>query len=113
MAVIDLQTKTTAEGEQTYYEWETVTGGDTGAPLYLPKGGAQLVIGFLGTFGAALTMQGTIDGTNWFTLTSGPGGGDVAATVARALEVSTALAAIRPSAAVGVSDVDVQVRVVA
>lgn len=93
--------------------WETLTGSDTGEPLYLGQGGAQVAVQVTGTFGAAVSIQGTIDGTNWFDLTSGPGGSAVNFTAAGYAEISTAVWAIRPSAAALVSDVDVYLRVIA
>jgi len=104
MAVIDLDTL--ANGA---FQWETVTGSDTGEPLALPKGGAQLAVHVTGTFGGTLTMQGTIDGTNWFTLKDGPGGSDVTFTAAGYAEITTAVKQVRPSAGASISDVDVKV----
>ena len=99
-------------GDGRHY-WETVTGSDVGAELILPKGGAQIAIHVTGTFGDTLTFQGTIDGTNWFTLLTGPGGTAVELTAAGYAEVSTAVYAVRPSAGASISDVDVYVRAVA
>lgn len=109
MATIALQ-RTTNDN----HWWETLVGAtsDVGAPLRLPSGGAQVAVHVTGTFGGTLTMQGTIDGTNWFTLLTGPGGDAVTFTAAGYAEIATAVDAIRPSAGTGVTDVDVFVRVV-
>lgn len=93
--------------------WETVTGDDVGEALELPNGGAQLAVQVTGTFGAAVTMEGTIDGTNWFGLTAGPGGSAISLEAAGYAEISTAAKAVRPAAASSVSDVDVSLNVVA
>ena len=107
MAVIDLTRSTSG-----VYYWETVTGSDTGAPLELPRGGAQVAIQYFGTFGDTLTLQASIDGTTWATLSTGPGGSAVTATAAGLVEVSTAARYIRPSAGASITDVDVWVSVV-
>lgn len=92
--------------------WEAVTGGDTGAPIYFGSGGAQVAVQAVGTFGAAVSMQGTIDETNWFPLLTGPGGEVVSFAAAGYAEISTAVLAVRPSAAAGVSSVDVYIRII-
>jgi hypothetical protein len=109
MATIDLQRTTNGN-----HWWETLAGAtsDVGEALPLPSGGAQVAVHVTGTFGGTLTMQGTIDGANWFTLIASPGGDPVTFTAAGYAEIATAVHAIRPSAGSGVSDVDVFVRVV-
>jgi len=107
MATISL-----ARTDNENHVWETVTGSDVGEALPLPSGGAQVAIHVTGTFGDTLTMQGTIDGTNWFTLLSSPGGSEVTFTAAGYAEIATAVHAIRPSAGASISDVDVFARVV-
>jgi len=93
-------------------QWETVASEDDGEPLILPNGGAQVAIHVMGTFGGGtLTMQGTIDGTNWFTLKDGPNGSEVTFTAAGYAEVATAVKQIRPSAGASITDVDVKVSV--
>ena len=92
--------------------WETVTGSDVGRGLKLPSGGAQVAVYVTGTFGDTLTMQGTVDGSNWFTLTAGPGGDDVTFASAGYVEVATAVHSIRPSAGASITDVDVSVSLV-
>ena len=54
--------------------WAGLANGDTGAPLQMsshPDKTVQL-IGTLGT-GGTLTLQGSNDGTNWFTLSDAAG----------------------------------------
>lgn len=94
------------------FRWETVTGNDVGEVLWLQKGGAQIAVQVTGTFGDTLTMQGTIDGTTWFSLLSGPGGEAVTFTAAGYAEISTAVWGIRPSAGASITDVDVYLRVI-
>lgn len=48
-------------------EW-TITGTDTGAPVEL-FGYGDKTVQFSGTFGAAVSLQGSIDGVNYVTLT--------------------------------------------
>lgn len=108
MAIIDHQ-----QLSHKRHLWETLTATDTGEPLFLGLGGAQLAVQVLGTFGGTVSMQGTIDGTTWFDLTTGPGGDAVSFTAAGYAEITTAVWAIRPSAGSGVSDVDCYLRVLA
>lgn len=107
MATIDIARA--ANGTQL---WEGLTASDVGAPLVLPKGGAQVAVQATGTFGGSLAMEGTVDGVNWVALKNIPGGSDVAFTAAGIADISTAVYAIRPSAGTGVGDVDVHVNVV-
>lgn len=107
MAVIDLQTLS-----HNRKLWETLTATDTGEPLYLGRGGAQIAVQVTGTFGGTVSLQGTIDGSTWFDLTSGPGGEAISFTAAGYAEISTAVWAIRPSGGSGVSDVDVYIRII-
>jgi len=92
------------------FRWETVTGDDVGEALLLPRGGTITTVHVIGTFGAALTLQGSVDGENWFTLVD-MNGNDVSFIAAGAAEISTAARAIRPSAASSVSDVDVHIAI--
>lgn len=108
MAVIDLQSL-----PHNRKLWETLTASDTGEPLYLKQGGAQVAVQALGTFGGTVSLQGTIDGSTWFDLTSGPGGEAISFTAAGYAEITTAVWALRPSAGSGVSDVDVYIRIIA
>lgn len=94
------------------FEWNAI-GNENGDSLQLVKGGAQLAVHCFGTFGGTLTMQGSIDGTNWFTLLTGPGGSEITFTADGYAEVTTAAKYIRPSGGTGVSDVDVHVHMVA
>ena len=106
MAIIDLQTLTSGANGAVFL-WETVTGDDTGAPLELNgMAGLAVAVQITGTFGAAVTMQGSIDGTNWATLKT-VDGADASLSSAGLLEIATGARYIRPSAASSVSDVDV------
>ena len=101
---------TNSTGGRQY--WEGITDGDTGRQLVLTNGGAQIAVQAIGTFGGTVTLQGTIDGTNWFTLLTGPGGSEVTFAAAGYAEISTAVYAVRPSGGAGVGDVDVHIRAV-
>jgi len=105
MATIALSTNSNGS-----FRWETVTGSDVGEPISMPRGGIITTVHVIGTFGGALTMQGSVDGENWFTLTD-MNGNEVSFTAAGSAEISTAARNIRPSAAAGVSDVDVHIAV--
>jgi hypothetical protein len=91
--------------------WETLTATDVGEALALPIGGAQVGVQMIGTFGGAVVLQGTVDGVNWVTLND-IAGTAVSLTAAGYFEISTSVVAVRPSAAAGVSDVDVYLTVV-
>ena len=50
--------------------WETVTCGDVGDSFEVPTWASQGYVQAIGTFNSeTLTMQGSNDGTNWFTVT--------------------------------------------
>ena len=89
--------------------WETAAGGDTCTEIS-PNGSEPLAanIHAFGTFGGTLTMQGSNDGTNWFTLKDTQGN-DCTATSEAVFEVSTAAAYLRPSPGSGISDIDVTI----
>jgi hypothetical protein len=93
--------------------WDGLTAGDTGEALVLSVGGSQSSVYVAGTFGGTVTIEGTIDGVNWFPLLTSPGGQALTFTSAGYAEVTTSVYAIRPSAGSGVSDVDVWFRVYA
>lgn len=92
--------------------WLNLAANDVGEALYLPRGGGQVTIHAKGTFGGTITMQGTVNGTDWFTLLTSPGGGQVTFAAESYAEVSTAVLAVRPSAGAGVTATNVYIRVV-
>jgi len=108
MAVIDLQS-VAFDGGKSVHLWETVTGSDTGEPLDL-GGLASLAVAvqMTGTFGDTVTMQGSIDGTNYATLKDVQGS-DAALSAAGIIEIATAVRYIRPSAGASITDVDVHI----
>ncbi len=88
--------------------WETVTCGDTGASQEMAKFNDNTVT-VTGTFNSeTLTMQGSNDDTNWFTLTDN-NGIPIALTAAGGRLISEAPRYIRPSFS-GSSGGDVDVR---
>ena len=84
-----------AEAQITIATWTGLETGDDGAAIRY-GGAADRTVQIIGTFGGAtVTMQGSIDGTNWATLTDAQGNA-IAATAA-ALEAITELVRfIRP-----------------
>lgn len=106
MATIDINQKAASSGKATYL-WETVTGSDVGEALEVNgHAGLAMAVQMTGTFGAAVTMQGSIDGSTWASLKDTQGN-DAALSATGIIELSTAVKFIRPSAAASVSDVDV------
>lgn len=90
-------------------KWETITEADTAAAETL-LGFADKTVTFTGTFGGAtFILQGSNDGTNWFTLHYGPITTDtISTTVAAVFLVYENTRYIRPSVSGGSStDVDV------
>lgn len=76
-------TPTRAEhpGPSYLLTWETMGNDDTGTAVKIP-GAADKTVTVTGTFGGAtVTLQGSNDNTNWFTLTD-PQGNDIAFTAA-------------------------------
>jgi hypothetical protein len=88
------------------FTWETLTASDVGAGIPLPRGGVLMTAHMTGTFGGTVSLQGTVNGTDWFTLVDIQGN-PAEFTAAGIAEISTAARAVRPSAGSGVSDVDV------
>ena len=88
--------------------WETVANGDT-ILSHRPEGteGAIGSVQMTGTFGAAVTLAGSNDGTNFVTLKD-ISGSDISLTAAGVVDFSTAALYIKPVEA-GVTDVDVTV----
>ena len=106
MATIPLQSLTKGR-----FLWETLTANDVGEPLYIGgAGGLACAVQLTGTFGGTVTLQGTIDGTNWVALDDTQGT-SIAATAAGIYEISTGVYSVRPSAGSGFSYVDVHIRV--
>ncbi len=86
--------------KQKHYKtvlWETLTCGDVGSAFELPYWAGSATVQMTGTFNSqTLTMQGSNDGTNWYTLTD-PQGNNMAKTAA-AMEVVEELPRyVRPS----------------
>jgi len=90
--------------------WETVTCGDTGSAYELLEFNDNTVQ-VTGTFNAqTLTMQGSNDGTNWFTLTNSAGT-NLAFTAAGGGLISEGPRYIRPSFSGSTGgDLDITVR---
>lgn len=88
------------------WKWETITGNDTGAPLYMGQAlGIIMTVQCVGTFGDTVTFQISNDGTNWSTAED-VNGNAVTFTAADMFEISTAAQYCRPSAGASITDVD-------
>lgn len=97
--------------------WLGLAATEEGDPLKLPKGASLSAIhalsgGGSGFNGGTITIQGTVNGSDWFTLKNAPGGDNVTFTADGYVELSSGAAAIRAVAGAGVSNVDVHVAVV-
>ena len=91
--------------------WEGVGNADVGAPAAM-AGGSDRSVTMTGTFGSAtVVLQGSNDGTNWFTLTD-PQGSAISKTSAAMEGIVELTRFIRPSSSGGTgTDVDVIVLV--
>jgi type 1 fimbria pilin len=81
--------------------WTGLANGESGAALFLPAF-SDRTVQISGTFGAggSVTMQGSLDGTNWFTLTD-PQGNNITKTAASLEAISEATPYIRPTITAG------------
>lgn len=94
-------------GDHATVRWETIDGSDTGQVFDLQDYNDNTVT-VTGTFDSnTLTMQGSNDGTNWFTLTDN-NGSSIAFAAAGGAYIAQAPRYIRPSLGSGASsDIDV------
>lgn len=81
-------------------EWSGLASTDTGQPADLSRNeGLVGSVQFTGTFGGGtVVLEGTNDGTNYFTLKDAAGS-DISATAAAGFDFSVACLSIRPRAA--------------
>lgn len=95
-------------GNYRQVKWETIADGDTITAFQVPTTeGAIGSVQMTGTFGAAVTLAGSNDGTNFVTLKD-ISGSDISLTAAGVVDFRTAVLYIKPVEA-GVTDVDVTV----
>ena len=81
--------------------WAAAATGDTFAPFVMDVPGSVAAVQIDGTFGGATaTLQGSVDGTTYFTLNN-VAGDPVSATSAALFELSTAVLYVRPALAAG------------
>lgn len=87
--------------------WETLTATNVDGQACIPSATAPAIasVQFTGTFGGTVVLQGSNDGTNYFTLKD-MAGNDISTTAAAGFDFSVGCLQIRPLAAAGVSDVD-------
>lgn len=76
------------------FQW-TLASGETGDAAEVIPG--DRCVQMFGTFGATVTLQGSLDGTNWFTLTDGIGN-NIAMTSAGGKQIHELVRFIRPTA---------------
>lgn len=84
--------------------WAGLANGDDGAPYEAPvlADRAAQVVGTFGT-GGTLLLEGTIDGSNWATLTD-PQGNALSFTAAKIEQVMELVVAVRPRVSAGDGD---------
>ena len=89
--------------------WETLTTANADGQPVIPSSTAPAIasVQMTGTFGAAVVLQGSNDGTNYFTLKD-TAGNDISMTAAGGADFSVGCLQIRPLAG-AVTDVDVTV----
>ncbi len=94
-------TDTGFTGEASVIAWPTLANGDFGAAVQY-AGMGDRSIQFHGTFGTGGTvvLQGSNDGSNWYTLTD-PQGNAISKTAAGLEAVSEATAYVRPYVSAG------------
>lgn len=86
---------TTTHGEGVLYSWPNLATNDDGTPVGLIGSGDRTFVAF-GTFGGGtVTLQGSFDQTNWFTLRD-PQGANIALTAAGIRAVMEAPIYVRP-----------------
>ena len=105
MATISLQIGADNQAHSSLIKWETLTATDVGEARVNTYYNDRTV-SVTGTFGGTVSIQGSNDGTNWFTLTDNSGLA-LEFTAAGMKLIAEAPLYIRPSAGSGVSDVDV------
>lgn len=83
-------------GESAVITWANLTTGDTGDPVDY-RAYTDRAVQVTGTFGGAtVTIEGTIDGTNYATLTD-PQGNALSITAAKIEQVAETVVKIRPA----------------
>jgi len=98
-------TVTGPEDGMVIYKWSSMTGGSVGSAM--PWGSyADKTVQYFGTFGDTLTMQGSNDGTNWFTLTNNLGN-TITPTAAGASLITEAPQYVRPNCGASISNITV------
>lgn len=101
-------TVTYEAGNYRQVKWEGIANGDTIVAFQVPgTEGAIASVQITGTFGAAVALGASDDGTNFPTV-SDQNTNDISATADARFEFSTAALYIKPTEA-GVTDVDVTV----
>lgn len=89
--------------------WEALGDNETGATLRVnPAGLALSTVTMTGTFGGTVYLEGSNDGTNFYSLRD-VRGNLIELTAAGLVELSTGARYIRARSGAGVSDVDVKV----
>lgn len=111
MATIELQRINQTDGVITRFLWEAMNGTDVGQGLRL-KDYKDNTVTVTGTFDSnTLTMQGSNDNINWFTVTSLAGLDVTFAAVEGISSIAEAPTYIRPFLGAGASsDIDVRIQ---
>ena len=112
MAVIDFTAVEKSDRANLIFKWETLGTGDTGDPVRMVWNVTDIIVQTFGGGGnnyngSTLTMQGSLDKSNWVTLTD-PSDNDLTFTAAGGSGIRDKYLWIRPSLSGGTSpDVDV------
>jgi hypothetical protein len=94
-------------GEDRYGSWAAGTDGDTGQPIEIHgQRGIVAAVQMFGTFGGSVSIQKSLNGSNWITATDFDGS-DVTLSAAGIVEFSTAARWLRAFYGAGVSSVTV------
>lgn len=110
MADVDFTKTESTDRRNVLYKWETLTDTNAnGTPVRMVWNAADLVVQVVGTFATAtVTMQGSLDNTNWVTLTD-PSDNDLTFTAAGGSGIRDKYLWIRPSTSGGGGTQDIDV----
>ena len=105
-----MATTLTSSGDN-YYSWTGLAASENGDEIPLPAGGGVFVtVQAVGVAGGTFTIQGSIDGTNYFTMKDVQGN-DITFTAAGYAEISSNIRRLRAITGAGVSAGEIHVQI--